>query len=307
LTLPQASDKLAPFSRERLVKHVTIIGVGLLGGSAGLAIRASNPAVRIAGVGRRRSSLDEALKVGAIDTAHLDAAVPAGRSDLVILATPVGAFERHLRAIRDVLPKRAVVTDVGSTKARVVRTGERILGRGGAFVGSHPMAGSEQKGVAYARADLFEGAACIVTPTAHTPPRLVRRIEAFWRSLGMRTLRMPPSAHDRATARVSHLPHALAGLLMMLATDGDLDVAATGFRDATRLAGGDPEMWRDIFLTNRRAILDAIDRFDASLMHLRDLMELGDAPGIEKFLAAAKKRRDTTIAREVEERRAAMK
>jgi len=288
------------------IRHVTIIGVGLLGGSAGLAIKAHDPAVRVAGVGRRRSSLDAALEAGAIDTAHLDPAKAVADSDLVILATPVGAFERHLRAIAPHLRRGALVTDVGSTKAEVVRTAERVLGRGGPFVGSHPMAGSEHKGVAFARADLFTGATCIVTPTSHTPAALARRAERLWENLGMRVLRMSPAAHDRATARVSHLPHALAALMMMMPAKADLPVAATGFRDATRLAGGDPEMWRDVFLTNRRAVLSALDSLDESLMRLRDLLELGDAEGIEKFLATAKKRRDNTIAQTWQDRRVAM-
>jgi len=287
-------------------RHITIIGVGLLGGSAGLAIKAWDPSIRIAGVGRRQSSLEKALRIGAVDTIHLEAAEPARQTDLVILATPVGAFEKHLRVIAPVLRRGALVTDVGSTKSRVVRTAERILGKGGPFVGSHPMAGSEQKGPEAARADLFTGATCIVTPTASTPPSRTGRIEKFWRVLGMQTVRMSPAAHDRAVARVSHLPHAVAALLMMLPDRADLAVSATGFRDATRLAGGDPEMWRDIFLTNRRAILSAIDAFDESLMQLRDLLELGDGPGIETFLAAAKKRRDATLARIFTERRVAL-
>ncbi len=285
------------------IKHVTIIGVGLIGGSAGLALKAHNPDIRIAGVGRRRSSLREAMKIGAADSVHLESVAPAGESDLVILATPVGAFGKYLEAIRPHLKKSAVVTDVGSTKSTVVRLAGEILGAGGGFVGSHPMAGSERKGVSYARADLFNGATCIVTPAKNTPARLVKRVETFWRILRMNTVRMSPTAHDRVMARVSHLPHVLAGLLMMLPHKGDLDVSASGFADATRLAGGDPEMWRDILMTNRRFIIDAIDDFDESLIHLRDLLEMGDAPGIEKFLASAKKRRDATLARRMQERR----
>jgi len=288
------------------LQHVTIIGVGLIGGSAGLAIKAHDPNVHIAGVGRRASSLDEALAVGAIDSAHLDPADPAARSDMVILATPVGAFARHLESIKPVLKRGALVTDVGSTKACVVQMAEKILGRGGQFVGSHPMAGSERKGPSFARADLFDGATCIVTPTAHTPKQLASRVEKFWRALGMRTVRMTPAVHDKAAARVSHLPHILSAVLMMLPRTADLDVAATGFRDMTRLSGGNPEMWRDIFLTNRKAILDAIDAMDENLCQLRDLLELGDAPGIEKLLTAARKRRRQTIAKTWQDRRVAM-
>jgi len=276
-------------------KHVTIIGVGLIGGSCGLALKKLDRAVRIAGVGRRRSSLEAALKAGAIDTAHLDPAEVAGRTDLVILATPVGAFEKHLRAIQPLLKKTAIITDVGSTKSLVVRAANRVLGKTGRFVGSHPMAGSENKGVAYASADLFKSATCILTPTSSTPSAVTGRVERLWKDFGMKTLRMSPAAHDRATARVSHLPHALAALMMTVAAKGDMPVAATGFRDATRLASGDPEVWRDIFVTNRKALLAAIDDFDEALMQLRDMLKLADAPGIEKFLSAAKKRRDAAI------------
>ena len=274
------------------LKHVTIIGVGLLGGSAGLAIKARYKGVHVAGVGRRQASLNEALKVGAIDSGCLNAADAAGQSDLIILATPVCSFATHLQAIAPVLKPGAAVTDVGSTKAVVVRIAEEILGRGGPFVGSHPMAGSERKGPAFARADLFEGATCVLTPTASTPAKVADRVEQLWLGLGMRTVRMAPETHDRAVARVSHLPHTLAGLLMLLPRKEDLALAATGFRDMTRLAGGDVEMWRDILMTNRRAILDALDTLDESLMRVRDLLELGDAKGIEKLLAAAKNRRD---------------
>lgn len=290
----------------RELRDVTIVGVGLLGGSAGLALKAHDPAIRIAGVGRRRSSLDDALKAGAIDTAHLDAADAVTRAQLIILATPVGAFESHLRAIAPAMRRGAIVTDVGSTKLRVVRMGERVLGKGGPFVGSHPMAGSETKGVAFSRADLFTGATCIMTPTRHTPAGVVKRIERLWAMLGMRTVRMTPSAHDRAMARVSHLPHVLSSLLMMLPGRSDLDVSASGFRDVTRLAGGDPEMWRDILMTNRRAVLAAMDALDEDICHLRDLLYVGDAPGIEKFLAAAKRRRDKAIVNRPQDRRMSM-
>lgn len=284
--------------------HVTIVGVGLLGGSAGLAMKAHDPSIRIAGVGRRQASLDQALRIGAIDEAFLDAAEPAARTDLVILATPVGSLAGHMRSIGPALRKGALVTDVGSTKGGVVRDAGRILGHR-RFVGSHPMAGSEQKGAAFARADLFAGATCILTPVSATPSTVTDSVERLWRQMGMRTVRMAPAAHDRAVARISHLPHAMASLLMSLPGKADLDVAASGFRDATRLASGDPEMWRDIFLNNRGHILAAFDAFEEELLALRDLVEMGDAKGLERFFAAAKKRRDSTIARFVQDRRVA--
>jgi len=286
------------------IRHVTIVGVGLLGGSAGLALKAFDPRIRVAGIGRRRKSLEQALAIGAVDTIDLDPETAVGDTDLVILATPVGAFEGHMRAIAPHLAAGAIVTDVGSTKASVVRAAHRILGSG-RFCGSHPMAGSEQKGPNFARADLFSGATCILTPTPKTPAEVARRVRTLWRKMGMRTVTMPPARHDRVIARVSHLPHALASLLMLLPTRADLDISSTGFRDATRLASGDPEMWRDIFLTNRQGILRAIDEFDRSLGSLRQLVAAGDGAGLEAFFSAAKKKRDATIAQVIHDRRMA--
>ena len=275
----------------------------MLGGSAALAMKAHDPSVQVAGVGRRQVSLDAALDVGAIDTAHFDPAECVGKSDLVILATPVGAFERHLKAAAGALGRNTLVTDVGSTKVKVARLARRILGPGGPFVGSHPMAGSEQKGVRFSRADLFVGASCIVTPTSDTRPEAVDTIEAFWKTLGMRVVRRSPAAHDRAVARISHLPHVLASLMMLLPGNNDLEVSASGFRDVTRLASGDPEMWRDILLTNRGAVLAALDKFSTETAKLRDLIDQGDGAAIEKFLARSKKRRDTKIVSQIVDRR----
>jgi prephenate dehydrogenase len=276
-------------------RHVTIIGVGLLGASMGLALKRRLPGVRVAGVGRRAESLRQALRIGAIDTAHLDAREAVSQSDLVILATPVGAFEGYLRAIRPLLRPGAWVTDVGSTKAEVVRAARRVLGAGGAFIGSHPMAGSERKGPAHAREDLFEGATCVLTPTAGTPRGLVVRAERLWRGLGMKVVRMTPAEHDRAVAAVSHLPHLASALLTLLPRGADLAVAASGLRDMTRLAGGDPEMWRDILLTNRREVLRAIDRLTRSVAGVRRLVASVDAAAIEKFLQRAKRQRDAAF------------
>jgi prephenate dehydrogenase len=281
--------------RDGGLQHVTVIGVGLLGGSIGLALKHRLPRVRVAGVGRRRASLREALRVGAIDTTHLDAAEAPAGSDLGILATPVGAFEGYLRAIRPALKPGAWVTDVGSTKAEVVRTARRVLGPRGPFIGSHPMAGSERKGPAHARADLFEGATCILTPTASTPRGLEARARAFWRLLGMRVVRLTPAGHDRAAAAVSHLPHVVSALLMMLPRGRDLALAAGGLRDMTRLAAGDPEVWRDILLTNRREILRASAGLARSLNRLRRVLAGGRKGDIQRLLLLAKERRETAF------------
>ena len=278
------------------IRKVTVVGVGLLGGSAGLAAKAADERIRVVGVGRRKSSLDKALDMGAIDHATLDTAEGVADAEVVVLAAPLAAYAPHMQAMGAALARSAVVTDVGSTKSLVVRLAEKILGRGGPFVGSHPMAGGERTGVQYARADLFVNAVCIVTPTSRTPPGRVRRVEAFWKMLGAITRRMTPAAHDRAVARVSHLPHLLAALIVAIQGRGSMDLAGGGFLDTTRIASGSPAMWREIVLTNRSAMLAAIDDTDEQLMALRDMIELGDGPGIERFLARAKKRRDKLVA-----------
>ena len=224
----------------KAIEKVTVVGVGLLGGSVGLAVKANYDNVRITGVGRRQVSLDKALSVGAIDEATLDTAEGVAGADMVVLATPLGAYERHLEAMKGALARGAVVTDVGSTKDLAVRVAEDILGRGGPFVGSHPMAGSEQMGPLYARADLFVNAVCIVTPSRNTPQGLARRVERFWKSLGAIVSRLAPAAHDRAVARVSHLPHMLAAMIVMGQKSGSIDLAGAGFLDSTRIASGSP-------------------------------------------------------------------
>ena len=277
------------------IRHVTIIGVGLIGGSIGKTLRKKG--VKVSGVGRRESSLKTALKVGAIDDAHLDCSEPVAQSDLVILATPVGTFESYFRKIKPLLKRGAIVTDVGSTKGDVVRSSRKVWGSGkdNPFVGSHPMAGNENKGPQYATTTLLTNALCIITPLANTPKAKINRVVNFWKDLGMKTMQMTPSAHDLSVARVSHLPHLIATALMLLPTDNDLEVAATGFRDTTRLASGDPEMWRDIITTNRKSIIRAVDELLGVGEKLRDLIDTGDEKAIEKFLTNAKTRRDSTI------------
>ncbi len=287
--------------KKPVLEKVTVVGVGLLGGSIGLALKAADESIAVAGVGRRRSSLARALAAGAIDTATLSTEEGVTGADLVVLATPLGACEDHLLAMRDSISARAVVTDVGSTKAVVVRLAEAVLGQGGPFIGSHPMAGSERRGVQFARADLFAGATCIVTPTKHTRPAALRKVLRFWEMLGSRTVRMTPTAHDRAVARISHLPHVLAAMIVTGQKNADLPLAGRGFLDTTRIASGDPAMWRDIILTNRKPLLAAIDAADEQLMRIRDLIDLGDAAGIERYLTAAKKRRDELLARRLKQ------
>jgi prephenate dehydrogenase len=276
---------------------MAVIGVGLIGGSVALAAKAADEATRVVGVGRRRTSLDRAVAAGAVDEVTLDPAEGVAGADVVVLAAPLDAYPAHLEAIAGALADGAMVTDVGSVKAPAVAAAEAVLGPGGPFVGSHPMAGGERTGVEFARADLFVHATCVVTPTERTPPELADRAEAFWRELGGLTLRMSPAEHDLAVARVSHLPHLLASLIVAAQDERSIDLAGGGFMDATRIASGSPEMWRQIALHNREAVLAALDDAGTRLADLRRLIDDADGPAIERFLAHAKTRRDDLVHR----------
>jgi prephenate dehydrogenase len=282
--------------------RITIVGVGLLGGSLGLAIKATSPAAHLVGVGHRESSLAEALAAGVVDSVTLDAAQGARDSSLVILCTSVNRFAPLLEKIAPVLKPSAIVTDVGSTKGQVVRQAERILRGRAAFVGSHPIAGSEQRGVAFARTDLYTDKTCILTPTRRTNANALRQVEAFWQRLGMRTVRLSPLRHDKALAAVSHLPHAAASILVNMQAAGDLDLAGTGFLDVTRVASGDADMWRDIFLSNAPALRRAVQRFGKQLEQLASALEARDAAAIQRLLARGQQRRAVMLERRLRQK-----
>ena len=276
-------------------EHIVIVGTGLLGGSIGLALRHRGYTGHLIGVGRRQSTLDAALAARCIDegTTDLAGAVTADGCDLVILGTPVGTIRSHLGELADLNVQQPVITDVGSTKRSIVDHAERTLPHPARFVGSHPMAGGEEHGPANARADLFEGRPVILTPTDQTNPDIADRIEAFWTSLGMRAVRMTPADHDRAVARISHLPHVAAVLLVELARRReDLHLASTGFADTTRVASGDETIWADILLDNVDAVLDALDSWDALAEELRLVLRDGKRDALVALLASARAARD---------------
>lgn len=219
-------------------------------------------------------------------------------ADLVVLCTPVARMEGLAREIAPLLEPGASVTDVGSVKEAVVSGAEAAIGAvGGFFVGSHPMAGSERTGVKAAREDLFCGAVTVVTPTEATDVEAVGRIRKTWEGVGARVLTMTPAHHDDLVSRSSHLPHlvaaALAGYVLSPKHPAEQAwLCATGFRDTTRVASGSPEMWRDIALGNRTAVLAALDGMGGALAELRRLLEAADGQGLESFLRTAKERRD---------------
>ncbi len=282
---------------------ITIIGVGLLGGSLGLAVKAARPNTHIVGVGHRQASLDEALRAGAADEVTLDPVLGVKDAQLVVLCTPVGQFAHHLKTIAPALKRSTIVTDVGSTKAKVVAEAQRILRGRASFVGSHPIAGSEQRGVSFARTDLFAGKTCILTPTAATSAAALKKVERFWQLVGMRTLRLPPAAHDKALGAISHMPHALAATLVNMESAEALDLAGTGFMDVTRIASGDPVMWRDIFISNAKAILAALHQFNHHASEMEAALEKRDGAAIEAIFAKAQKRRADMIERRLRQKK----
>ncbi len=279
-------------------QKIAIIGVGLLGGSIGLAVRRHRLATEIAGYVRRAASLKDCEKAGAVDYATTDLLAAVSGADLIILCTPLAQMKSLTQQILPALKRGAIVTDVGSVKADVVRELEPILRKAGAhFVGCHPMAGGEKMGVLAARADLFVNALNIITPTKKSNRAAVGKLEKFWKALGTRTMKLDAAQHDLLVSRSSHLPHvAAAALVNLVLAPGSPkqqgDLCATGFRDTTRIASGSPEMWRDIAVANRKNIARSLVVYANELKKFQAVLMRGDADGMEKFFAMAKERRD---------------
>lgn len=271
-------------------RHLTIIGLGLLGGSIGLGVRKFISDCKIMGCAHRPDSLIHAQQLGAVDEWTLDIPQAVREADLVILCMPVGQIPIWIDKIGPHLKPGTVVTDVGSTKASICETGAKMSGPG-VFVGSHPMAGGEKTGVACARADLFLGTTCVVTPTPSTDPSAVDRVEAFWTGLGMRVVRHDPKTHDRLVAWISHLPHAVAAAVVGVQTEASLDLRGKGWTDTTRIAAGDAKLWRDIFMENRENLIDAIGQLNAELSELVQLLRSGNANAVQDWLSRRAQRR----------------
>jgi prephenate dehydrogenase len=279
-----------------LWQKVTLIGVGLLGGSLGMALRQKSLAKNVVGYVRRPPSIDEAIRAGAVDSATRNLREAAADADLIIFCTPLGQMKDIAQQLAPVLKKDAIVTDVGSVKASVTADLEPIIKKaGGHFIGSHPMAGSEKMGVQAARADLFKDAICIVT--AKTASSWSRRVEDLWRSVGGKPLRLTPAQHDEFVSRSSHLPHVVAAELVNYVLSPahpkeQAAVCATGFRDTTRIASGSPEMWRDIAIANRDNLSRVLGVFIDDLREFQHALDSQDVTVIEKFFYDAKQRRD---------------
>lgn len=276
---------------------VAIIGVGLIGGSIGLAIKKNGCAREVVGVFRRKRTLKRALKHKAVDKGVMDVGHGVKNADFIIIASPVHLIPYlAAEALKKAKPG-AIITDAGSTKEWIVKKIEGLLKDhpGIHFVGSHPMAGSEHAGVEFAKSDLFEGSPCIVTRTARTDQKAIAKVAGFWRSIGGRVKVMSPAEHDRTTALISHLPHVVAFSLAGAVPGEEMMCAAEGFKDTTRVASSDPELWADIFLTNRKALLSAGAMFNKYYARLLKAISKNDRRMTVNILKHSKSKRDKYI------------
>jgi prephenate dehydrogenase len=276
-----------------LFRKMVIAGVGLLGASIALAARRSGVVEEVIGYGRAEESLRLALKRRMIDRYFMAQEEFPEDADLLIVATPVEAILPTVHSFRSRLDARCIVSDVGSVKARVVRQMEKLLGRNVAFVGAHPIAGSELWGPAFADVDLFVGHRCILTPTKKTDPKALESVACFWRKLGAKVESMDPAVHDRVLAVVSHLPHVAAFALVNTLSRVEIDsidlkaYCAGGFKDITRIASSRPELWRDICLANRQAVASCLNKYIRHLDQLRNWIVKGEAKRLEGEFARA--------------------
>lgn len=282
-------------------EKISIIGVGLLGGSIGLAVRKTQVAKRVEGYVRREESISKCESIGAVDKASCNLKEIVSGADLIILCTPLAQMKTLVEKMEPFIEKNSIVTDVGSAKAKVVKELEPLIASMGAhFVGSHPMAGSEKTGVDAAKPNLFIGSICVITPTNNSNENAVKKIEEFWKDLGGRVLKISPELHDELVSRSSHLPHIIAAELARYVLNPEYPkeqalLCSSGFRDTTRIASSSPEMWRDIVLANRAQLSTVLEEFLNGLIKFKELLDKEDAEKIEQFFKNAKKLRDDWI------------
>jgi len=273
---------------------IAIIGVGLIGGSIGMAARKYGVAKHVIGIGRHQKTLDVALRCGAVTAVSINLAESVAEADLVVACTPAATVAQLLRVASKATNKSdALFTDAASTKLGIVTELEPDVDAGMRFVGSHPLAGNHLAGPAAASPDLFEGRTVIVSPTESTSASVTRSIGEFWRSLGACVREMPAADHDRALAAVSHLPHIVASVLAATTPSDLLDLVATGWRDTTRVAAGNIDLWRDILIENRSDILKSLDGFGTALNEFQRALEDRDFPTVVRLLEEGKRKRDS--------------
>ncbi len=274
-----------------LFGRVTIVGLGLIGGSLGMALKRRRLVSEVIGLSRSEATLRQAKRRGVIDWGTTDPRRAVEQSDIVILATPVETIVPLAKQLARFMPAGSILTDVGSVKSGIVRALESKLSRKIAFVGAHPLAGSEQRGIKAADARLFDGSTCIVTKTARTNLVALKRVVRFWKTLLPQVSVMSPKQHDRLLAAVSHLPHWIAFSLVNATEKSALAIAPRSFLDATRVAQSDPALWDDIFFSNRTALMRAMKQFDRHWQQLRTHLSRGNRATLLRLLMSAHARR----------------
>jgi prephenate dehydrogenase len=275
-------------------KNITIIGVGLIGGSLALALKKKGYKGRITGVGRNKKNLIRALELGIIDDYSTVHSQGVKYADLVIIAASVGQFEEIAKKINNHLKKGAIVTDVGSVKSRIINIIEPLMPEGVFFVGGHPIAGKECSGLEGATPDLFHNARCIITPSANTKRAAMNKVKSLWKMVGMKTVIMTPEEHDQVFAAVSHMPHIVAYTIVNSILDADrkfMRYGGRGLKDITRIAMSSEELWRDICSSNREDILSTLRKFSSSVSRMIKLFEKSDWKGLEGEFKRAREAR----------------
>lgn len=273
----------------KLFNKVAIVGVGLIGGSIGLAIKKRRLANEVVGVSRHKKTLLLAKKNGAIDRGSQDPNI-IKNADLVILATPVSTILNLAPLLSKIVNSDCIVTDVGSTKQKIVNKLEKIFPN---YIGSHPLAGSEKRSIISARSDIFKDSLCILTPTKNTAPKALAKIKKLWSQLGARMSLLSPSTHDKILSLISHLPHVIAFSLIESIPKRYLKFASSGLKDTTRIALSDDKLWEDIFLSNQKNLLEAIEFFQKNLSKLKSVIQIGNRKLLSIILKKAKAKRET--------------
>ena len=283
-------------------KRVALIGIGLINSSLARVLRRDKLAGEIVVCARRQETLDTATKLGLCDRTTLDPAAAVAGADLVVLGTPLSAYAGIAQAISGALKPGAIVTDVGSVKQAVIRDVKPHMPAGVHFVAGHPVAGTEHSGPASGFAELFHDRWCIVTPLPDTDPGALAQVTALWQSAGMKVLTMDAEHHDLVLAITSHLPHLIAYTIVGTATDLEetlksevIKFSAGGFRDFTRIAASDPVMWRDVFLNNREAVLEMLQRFSEDLTALQRAIRWGEGQKLEDLFTRTRTIRRSII------------
>jgi prephenate dehydrogenase len=277
------------------LRQITVIGLGLLGGSITLTVLRSLVGVKTVGYTHRPTTRRKARRLAVAGKIVDDIRQSVSDADLVILATPISTFEKIFSQIRGALPKGCIVTDVGSTKVLPHHWAARKLPKTVHYVGSHPIAGSEQRGVEFARDDLFDGVICILTTTEKTNRRAAQTLKRFWSELGCSVKLMTPAEHDRIFANISHLPHIVATALINFSKSEELNFAGKGFIDTSRIASGPANIWADVLLTNTANTTRGIDKIIAELLKLKKAIKRGNKKQIEKTLEVARNKRTAMI------------